>query len=73
MAKQEIVLSFLQLEDLGLLLLLGASAFVTGLTINLVPKILKGPLLGGRGNDFRCRLGYFRSMPWISLGKLGSR
>jgi len=47
MAKQEIVLSFLQLTDLGLLLLLGASAFVTALTINLVPKILKGPLLGG--------------------------
>lgn len=47
MAQQEIVLSFLQLKDLGLLLLLGASAFVTALTINLVPKILKGPLLGG--------------------------
>ncbi len=47
MAKQEIVLSFLQLEDLGLLLLLGASAFVTAITINLVPRILKRPLLGG--------------------------
>ncbi len=47
MAKQEIVLSFLQLEDLGLLLLLGASAFVTAITINLVPKVLKGPLTGG--------------------------
>lgn len=47
MSKQEIVLSFLQLKDLGLLLLLGTSAFVTALTINLVPKILKGPLLGG--------------------------
>ena len=47
MSKQEIVLSFLQLKDLGLLLLLGASAFVTALTINLVPKILKGTLLGG--------------------------
>jgi hypothetical protein len=47
MAKQEIVLSFLQLTDLGLILLLGASAFVTALIINLVPKILKGPLLGG--------------------------
>ena len=47
MAQQEIVLSFLQLKDLGLLLLLGASAFVTALTINLIPKILKGPLLGG--------------------------
>ena len=48
MAKQEIVLSFLQLRDLGLLLLLGGSAFVTALTINLVPKLLKNPFLGGK-------------------------
>jgi uncharacterized membrane protein YedE/YeeE len=47
MAEQEIVLSFLQLKDLGLLLLLGGSAFVTALTINLVPKLLKKPFLGG--------------------------
>ena len=47
MAKQEVVLSFLQLRDLGLLLLLGGSALVTALTINLVPKLLKKPLLGG--------------------------
>lgn len=47
MAKQEVVLSFLQLRDLGLLLLLGGSALVTALTINLVPKSLKKPLLGG--------------------------
>jgi len=52
MSKPEIVLSFLQLKDLGLLLLLGSSAFVTGLTINLVPKILKQPLLG---EEFRKR------------------
>jgi hypothetical protein len=47
MSKPEIVLSFLQLKDLGLLILLGASAFVTALTINLVPKVLNKPLLGG--------------------------
>jgi len=47
MSKQEIVLSFLQLKDLGLLLLLGGSALVTALTINLIPKILGKPLLGG--------------------------
>ncbi|MCK4953555.1 YeeE/YedE family protein [Candidatus Bathyarchaeota archaeon] len=46
MSKQEIVLSFLQLKDLGLLILLGGSAFVTALTINLVPKVLKKPFLG---------------------------
>ncbi len=48
MSKQEIVLSFLQLKDLGLLLLLGGSAAVTALTINLIPKILKKPLLDGK-------------------------
>ena len=48
MSKQEIVLSFLQLQDLGLLLLLGGSAAVTALTINLIPRILKNPILGGK-------------------------
>jgi len=52
MSKQEIVLSFLQLKDLGLLLLLGGSAFVTAITINLVPRVLKIPFLGG---EFRKR------------------
>jgi len=47
MTKPEIVLSFLQLHDLGLLLLLGSSACVTALTINLIPKILTTPFLGG--------------------------
>jgi len=47
MAQQEIVLSFLQLKDLGLILFLGSSAGVTALIINLVPKMLKTPVLGG--------------------------
>ena len=47
MSKQEIVLSFLQLKDLGLLLLLGGSAAVTALTINIIPRILQKPILGG--------------------------
>jgi uncharacterized membrane protein YedE/YeeE len=47
MSKQEIVLSFLQLKDLGLLLLLGGSALVTAIAINLVPKLLNKPILGG--------------------------
>ncbi len=46
MSKQEIVLSFLKLNDLGLLLLLGGSAFVAALTINIIPKMLKKPFLG---------------------------
>ena len=47
MSKPEIVLSFLQLKDLGLLILLGGSAFVTAITINFIPKVLNKPLLGG--------------------------
>jgi len=52
MTEQEIVLSFLQLRDLGLLLVIGSVALVSGLTINLVPKILKRSFLG---KDFRRR------------------
>jgi len=52
MSQQEIVLSFLQLEDFGLLILLGGSAAITALAINLVPKILKTPFLG---DQFRKR------------------
>jgi uncharacterized membrane protein YedE/YeeE len=47
MAKQEIVLSFLQLEDLGLLVLMGGAASVTFIAINIVPRFVKRPFLGG--------------------------
>jgi uncharacterized membrane protein YedE/YeeE len=47
MTKQEIVLSFLQLKDLGLTLVLGGAAAVTFLAVNIVPRYLKTPLLGG--------------------------
>ncbi len=47
MTKQEIVLSFLRLVDLGLILLMGGAAVVTFLAINVVPKFLKAPVLGG--------------------------
>ncbi|KON29518.1 hypothetical protein AC480_03015 [miscellaneous Crenarchaeota group archaeon SMTZ1-55] len=47
MAHQEIVLSFLQLKDLGLLVLLGSAALVTAITINLVPRWVTHPMLGG--------------------------
>ena len=48
MTKPETVLSFLQLKDLGLLLVIGGAALVTGLTINLIPKVIKEPLTGGK-------------------------
>jgi len=46
MTKQEIVLSFLQLEDLGLIFVMGGAALVTFFAINIVPKLLKKPPLG---------------------------
>jgi uncharacterized membrane protein YedE/YeeE len=47
MTKQEIVLSFLRLEDLGLVFVMGGAAAVTFLAVNVVPKLIKSPLLGG--------------------------
>jgi len=46
MTKQEIVLSFLKLEDLGLIFVMGGAAAITFLAINIVPKIVKKPLYG---------------------------
>jgi uncharacterized membrane protein YedE/YeeE len=46
MAKQEIVLSFLQLKDLGLTFVMGGAALVTFFAINLVPRFLKKPPFG---------------------------
>jgi len=47
MTKQEIVLSFLQLKDLGLVFVIGGAAAVTFFAINVLPRYLKTPLLGG--------------------------
>jgi uncharacterized membrane protein YedE/YeeE len=47
MTKQEIVLSFLRLDDLGLLFVLGGAAAITFVAINIVPRFLKEPVLGG--------------------------
>jgi len=48
MTKQEIVLSFLQLRDLGLIFVIGGAALVAFFAINVIPRYLKAPLLGGR-------------------------
>lgn len=47
MTKQEIVLSFLRLDDLGLIFVMGGAAVVTFLVINIAPKLMKAPPLGG--------------------------
>jgi hypothetical protein len=52
MAKPEVVLSFLRLRDMGLLLLMGSAAGTAFVAINVVPRFLERPLLGG---EFRPR------------------
>ena len=47
MSKPEIVLSFLKLEDLGLLVLMGCAAGIDFIAINIVPRFIEKPLLGG--------------------------
>ena len=47
MSKPEIVLSFLQLKDYGLVLLMGSATVTTFFAINIVPKYLDKPVLGG--------------------------
>ena len=46
MTKQEIVLSFLQLKDLGLLFVMGGAALVTFIAINILAKLIKNPPFG---------------------------
>ena len=48
MTKQEIVLSFLQLKDLGLIFVMGGAALVTFFAVNLVPRFLKKPPFGDK-------------------------
>ncbi len=47
MSKPEIVLSFLQLKDYGLVLLMGAATVTTFVAINIVPRFMERPVLGG--------------------------
>lgn len=47
MSKPETVLSFLALEDFGLFVLMFSAAGVNFFAINIVPRFLKNPLMGG--------------------------
>jgi len=47
MSKPEIVLSFLKLEDFGLIVLMACAAGIDFLAINVVPRFIDKPLLGG--------------------------
>ena len=46
MAIPEVVLSFLYLEDFGLLLVMGSALVVTLLTMQMLPRLMKKPLFG---------------------------
>jgi uncharacterized membrane protein YedE/YeeE len=61
MTKQEIVLSFLQLKDLGLIFVLGGAALVAALAINVLAKLQKSPVLGG---EFKPRS---RILSWSTI------
>ena len=45
MIQQEVVLAFLRFEDFGLLWVLGSASLLTMLTYQLLPRLLKKPLL----------------------------
>jgi len=45
-AIPEVVLSFLRLEDLGLLFVIGGGLLVTALVYNLIPKLIQRSIFG---------------------------
>jgi uncharacterized membrane protein YedE/YeeE len=47
MIRPEVVLSFLQMRDWGLMLVMGGAVVVVGVTYQFVPRWLGQPLLGG--------------------------
>lgn len=47
MVSPEVVLSFLQLQDFGLMLVMGGAVAVTLVAYQLAPRLLKRPLFGG--------------------------
>lgn len=47
MVQPEVVLDFLRWRDFGLLCVLGAAVVVAGLGFNGLPRVMKGPVLGG--------------------------
>jgi uncharacterized membrane protein YedE/YeeE len=53
MSKPDIVLSFLELKDFGLVLLMGAATVTTFVAINIVPKFMEKPIFG---SEFKPRV-----------------
>ena len=48
MVRPEVVLDFLRWRDLGLLLVLGSAVVVTAVAYQLIPRLLRKPLLAAR-------------------------
>ena len=67
-SKQEVVLSFLQLHDMGLLFVLGLGIIITALSYHLLPKMLHKPLLGQK---FAKYPGYDKTVKGAILFGLG--
>jgi uncharacterized protein len=61
MTKQEIVLSFLQLKDLGLIFVLGGAALVTAVAINVLARFVKKPPFG---DEYKPRT---RILSWTTI------
>ncbi len=56
MTKPEIVLSFLQLKDLGLLFVMGGAVLITMPTYTFTAKIFLTPLLAGNYETYKATL-----------------
>lgn len=56
MIRPEVVLAFLRGRDFGLLLVLGGALAVTVPTYQLLPKLLRRPLLGGAFGKHQARM-----------------
>jgi hypothetical protein len=69
MTRPEIVLSFLRLDDLGLMFVMGGAAVVTFFAINVVPKFMKAPALGG---TFRPRVSVLTQNTLIGAALFGT-
>ncbi len=48
MVRPEVILSFLQWTDMGLLLVLGGAVVVTFITYHLAPRLMKAPWSGAK-------------------------
>jgi uncharacterized protein len=68
MVSPEVVLSFLRLQDLGLMLVMGGAVAVTVLAYQLAPRFLKQPLLGQR---FEQRAAALDRRTWVGAAIFG--